>query len=89
MRVEADNNLIYDDTDDRCLIRVVQLSNDSFDDDMNPIYGLHIAFIRCYDKPSGMTKQYVGVYDPASIEESISEIMMNGGKFNHVLEAFT
>jgi hypothetical protein len=71
MKTQAENGLIYDENDARCLFEVMPITDH-----------LTIAFVQCYDPFSGHIKRYCGVYDKHDRENTINEIMLTGAKFD-------
>ena len=73
MQVLTDSNLMFDDSDDRCLCIVSQAQGQLF------------AFIQCIDRGFDGNreelKRYWGTFDPDFPEDSIAMIMRKGGKW--------
>lgn len=94
MFIHADNDLIFDSTDDRCRLVILQLTGDTLKPNSDPrnlenwVQGTRVAFVSCYDRSTEVVKQYCGLYWEDKRAESIEEIMMRGAKFNKVLMMF-
>ena len=94
MFIHADNDLIFDSTDDRCRLVILQLTGDTLKPNSDPrnlenwIAGTKVAFVSCYDQSTQVVKQYCGLYNDDKREESIEEIMLRGSKFDKVLRMF-
>lgn len=87
MIIQADNNLVFDDSDARCFYEIAQLTGDSIEG--NKItYGIRMAFIQCYDKKSGRVRRAMGLFDDDNARESIENIMLWGASFERVLTSF-
>jgi len=76
MRVETDNNMLYDDSDARCYCVLSQAQGHYF----AFVQALDLGAPHCrYESPH--TKRYWGFWNPDDPDESIRNILLVGGKW--------
>lgn len=70
MHIETPSNLIFDDTDPRCFIKL----------ETGP-HGIPFAFVQCVDSNTGEKRRYWGHWSYNEPEQAMTDILNWGGKW--------